>query len=143
MPGASLKDEWNAEACVEETFYHFPPLEEAKHNFTEKHGDVVFPETDEIAMVKVRKEAAEALEAEAEHRRIHAGLSVAINEYREAANAASHRINRFEKDKTNSEEAKARYVRDQATVYAADARLSEQRRRLHAGEALLGPEEGV
>ena len=116
-------------------------------------GEVVFPETDEKAMVKVRKEAAEALKAEAENRRQHAGLGVAISEYQEASNPARHRVNRIfketYKDKMNSqdsavaEQAKAEFKRvtaeDQATLYAADLRFKEQRRRLNAGEALLPP----
>ncbi len=89
MSGWSEKEEWDHEAQVKVNFYHFPPLEEAKEIFTAKHGEPVWPETDEIAMVEVRRAEAEAASAEAEDRRIHAGLNDVINDYRFAADPVS------------------------------------------------------
>lgn len=60
MSGWWEKDEWNDEAQARINFYYFPPLEEAREIFRAKHGDVVWPPTDEVAMVEVRRAEAEA-----------------------------------------------------------------------------------
>ena len=154
MSGWAEKEEWDHEAQMKVTFYHFPPLEEAKEIFAAKHGEPVWPETDEVAMVEVRRAEAEAASAEAEERRIHAGLNDVINDYRFAANPVRRRIHEAEKDyrarmesadRAEAREAEAEFKRvtaeDQSTLNALNARFSEQRRRLDAAEELLREDE--
>ena len=134
MSGWSENEKWDFEAEVMVTHWHFPPLEEAKEIFADKHGDVVWLETDEKAMVEVRRAEAEAASAEAEKRRISAGLNDIINDYRFPAAPVSRRIDKVEmrykhQMKQGDEEAKAEFERltagDRFTLAALNSPLTK------------------
>lgn len=157
MDGWEEKEKWDFEAEAKVTHWYFPPLDEAREIFTAKHGNVVWPPTNEVAMVEVRRMEAEAAEAKAEERRISKGLGIIIRDYQDAINPPRHRITRAaEAYGTNHEKLNKKShqnvelnakeeeflrvtAQDLSTVAALDTWFTEQRHRNDANEDLLGP----
>lgn len=155
MSGWSLKEVKNPQTQAWADFYHFPPLEEAREIFAAKHGDVGWPATDEVAMVKVREAAEAEAEAEAEYLRNRDSFNGLLRDHRDAIGSPRARIHQAEKrhgitcakacEKDYDDPAAQEFLRetaeDRSALAALDVRFAEQCRRNSAGEALLGPDE--
>lgn len=160
MPGWKKIKKWNEKAQVDEEFYQFPGLDEARDIFVAKHGDVVWPITDEDAMAVIRAAEAEAEADAVIRKRISAGMRPLLDVYRAATAEADARVLPFDKavedakDKVRrrgppeqssldfaiAEHHKAKAL--EAPIYKkANSRYKEQCRRLGDQEELLKPDE--